>query len=171
MARRLRNRPRLEQFHFSELMTSRPDRHYAWLAQSDAHGKSRSSSHRQQHRRQEPTWMRVMAPVLPTASHFDSLSADALSMWQQKAALRSAEVFNIKVQWPGKAETLVPVPILSFAFVSAARGGKLTAEGIIQKVGVRCSISQHIDVQVAAWIQKGFKRNSPHPTPPHSYIF
>merc|ERR1712026_51984 len=35
LAKRIRNRSRLEQFHFSELMTSRPIHHYAFITHAD----------------------------------------------------------------------------------------------------------------------------------------
>mmetsp|Transcript_76126 Transcript_76126/g.134419 ORF Transcript_76126/g.134419 Transcript_76126/m.134419 type:complete len:179 (-) Transcript_76126:5-541(-) len=134
MARRIRNRPRLEQFHFTELVTSRPDRHAAWLAHRDNRHMARATPDRQIHRRTDPTWRHVMAPVLTGKSHFKDIDDHVLTSWKKLATSRTPASVDYVLSWPGKPAATVPVTVLSFAFEDAAVSGNLTAEEIIRHV-------------------------------------
>merc|ERR1712182_152936 len=78
MARRLRNRNRLEQFHAVELLTSRPSLHDMWLARRRPDGQFVNldssalasgpllgdSSARSQVRRDQPRWRHELVPKI-----------------------------------------------------------------------------------------------------------
>eukprot|EP00928_Gymnodinium_smaydae_P048432 TRINITY_DN32382_c0_g1_i1.p1 TRINITY_DN32382_c0_g1~~TRINITY_DN32382_c0_g1_i1.p1 ORF type:complete len:516 (+),score=47.16 TRINITY_DN32382_c0_g1_i1:46-1593(+) len=133
MARRIRNRPPLEQYHFSELMTSRPVIHCALLTHSGHFGEiTFKFQARLSKRRQDREWRRTHAVIIINPSWIQF--GDQIPKLKQLAILRQHVPLKFVYDMPGKAVAHVPLPILSFAFMETALPGTLTAEEIITRV-------------------------------------
>lgn len=132
MAKRVRNRPQLERFHFSELMTSRPIHHYAIAVAAEKHALLQDSSDRSKRRRDDPEWRHVATPIL--LGNSINFTEDLAQAWRRIAVWRQRVPLTYEFRDPGKASAKVPLPPLSLAFLELVRVGSKTAEEIIQDV-------------------------------------
>jgi len=133
-ARRVLQRPALEQFHFAELMTSRPIKHEAYLAHPDAKTGAAyvPRSVVWQQRRDSRKWRRTMTPTVMPSSGM-SFTDVQVKQGMRVAALRQGADDYISLKRPKQIYS-IPLSPLHFAFLEAAFPGNATVEEIIRTV-------------------------------------
>mmetsp|Transcript_39912 Transcript_39912/g.70216 ORF Transcript_39912/g.70216 Transcript_39912/m.70216 type:complete len:191 (+) Transcript_39912:2-574(+) len=136
MARRIHNRTRLEQFHFSELMTSRPTYHSAFISHLEnttAYPKSFDFAGLPWCC-EDRSWMHKKTPVVLNAKELQ-FQQSLIPFLQRMAVFRQSPDMHFELSRDqGRAMAKIQLPVLAFAFVEASLTGSRTAAKIIGDV-------------------------------------
>lgn len=135
MARRLRNRPKVEQFHFTELMTNRPILHYVLLTNAHAFpgpGGPEWQEEKRVTRRSNPEWLRTHSVVLiPPPFMFRQSDMDGI-----KKAVVAGQALDLMVEccshMKGFPTAQLEIPMLTFAFNTATEKINMAADVVAQ---------------------------------------